>query len=262
MRILRAAVFAVGGCFGLTVALGGVAGAVTFDFSDDEISFAPGAPAPPIDVDFISLAGITFSVAAFEGATPRDVTLFDPDDGTFGDADLDPLDIDPDPIITAGVQDPSPIGAPGGSDPDSGTDADASLIVQNPNDPDPNDLAADTRIEFTLESNKPILLKRLSFVDDVNATIIDASGTIGDIVVDGPDTANDCASNGDSCVAGLLLKSAQIAKGDSFSVDFDGSGGVIGFEAIAVPVPASLPLSVTALAGLIWMGRRRRRLPG
>jgi len=241
------------------------AGAVVFDFSPDEVSAFTGASTGDgiFGVTEISLGGIVFSVSASGGAGVA--SLYRPDDNNDGiadaegdtndnDFDLAFFGIDTDPMIVTGTEDSTPIS------PDTGFD-DNSLIVQNDaTGTTINDEPQGGSLTFTLTSAAKILLERLSFIDDVEATTSDGM-VIGDIIIDGPGVGGSpCGGgsvDGDGCVAGLLFSNVMLATGDSFTVSFNQSGGVIGFEAAVIPLPAGLPLMLTALGGLAWLRWRR-----
>jgi hypothetical protein len=237
--------------------------AAVFDFSFDEFPDLPASPTPAQRigslVDRILLDGVEFSVnAQLQNGTPRFPMLYVPGVDTL-DPDLVPTGRDFLPNLISGTLDPNPIWPGFASDP-LGFSAN-SLAVQDPNFSQPNDLAANTVLTWVLTSDLPVRLTRLTFVDDVDAIVRFDNTIIGDVVIDGAGSGGgnvNCPANGDNCVAGLVFSDVVIQPGESFSVSFDGSGAVIGFEAIEIPLPAGLPLMLTGLAALGWLGWRKR----
>ncbi|WP_285670006.1 hypothetical protein [Paralimibaculum aggregatum] len=248
----------------------GPAGAVVFDFDYGEFPDIPGqdvmdSPSSSrigvielLDPDGLS---VRFGLSALQGTTARDVTLFVPSlDSPAQDPDLVPVAIDTDPIVNLalnGVEDINPLF----------NVSENSLVVQDSGSSVPNDLAATTLLTFTLLSDMPVRLDRLTFIDDVDATVIVNGVAWGEIEIDGV-AGGDGSCNpappstgtaGDNCVAGLAFTDAFIQPNQNFSVLFNGSGGVLGFEVVELPVPAALPMMLAGLAGLGLAARRRRR---
>jgi len=277
--------------------------AVVFDFSFDEFPeldfggpMQDNSPANRIGLTQLSFGGVVFTLSAeldpFGTPEAREVTLFDYTvDAPNEDPDLQPLDFDDDPNIVSGTEDPNPL-SPFGV---NGID-EKSLVVQNPDSAlnnEPNDLAPPsdtfTRLFFTLDSETPIELVRLTFVDDVDATVLrdtptDDEESLGEIIINGPRDMDDITTEngidcvgpppegetdpfdpagtntpGDNCVAGLLFANIVLNQGDTVIVQFDGSGAVLGFEVEIVPLPAALPLLLGGLGALGLVARRRRR---
>lgn len=104
-------------------------------------------------------------------------------------------------------------------------------------------------ITFTLESGSAFRLAGFSAVDDGRFSISVNGNRIGDWLEPGDNRAT--ASQ--SFVTGPLLNI-----GDSFTVNFRGSGAVDAIQIAPVPVPASLPLLAFGIAGIAAMGRRRK----
>jgi len=239
---------------------GATAAPVVFDFGS-------GVIGGPVGVTSISAGGISFilSTAGTGSAGTGEVSLFDPGIAAHltADPDMIPLGVDPDPFINtalSGVETTGPlIGFDFGSP--------KSLILQedNGNNPEtiPDDSGGGGTIIFTLApGSDPVRLTRMSFVDDVDATVsILGIGAVGEIdigAITGP-----CGTepdNGDNCVAGLDFTGGPSLVTSSFAVNFNGSGGVLGFEVAPVqevPLPAGLPMLVGALGLLGWLRHRR-----
>lgn len=210
--------------------------------------------------------------------------------GSATDDDLEVLGVDFDPIVNGslnGVLDPNPLGVNAQFEPLLSEEN--SLVVQNPGTTTfVNDFAPSGTnlgvLEFELLTANPVVVDRLTFIDDVDARVfttdnpggnfisgpgateigeiqIDASGTLP--TLPGGGTPPDCdigggGSAGDNCVAGLRFTDIVIEQGDSFVVAFDGSGGVLGFEVTEIPLPASAYMVISAFGLLGWVGWRRR----
>jgi hypothetical protein len=273
----------------VAVVAGGVAlvadpaGAVVFDFSDDEVVFESGSNGE-IGVAEISIGAVTFSVSATGGT--GQVSHFDPGDTAHlnRDPDLDPLALDPTPWYDTSLNgSPLAAGSLIGFDDPVDNDQQSLIVQEGPGNGGsstiPDDALGGT-LTFTLESGVPgVQLTRLSFVDDVEAIVsTDIGGTVatvGDILINGPNSGftstsqagdscdPDSNTGGDNCVAGLEFDASPnvlLAVGDSFKVDFgDGSGAVLGFEVEVVPLPPSVAMLGGALGVLGLVAHRRRR---
>lgn len=278
--------------------------ATTFDFSADEFGLSGITASNPqisnrifgaTTGTVITLDGIQFRVTAREtngsGVSQglERAALFIPDidlppNGSATDDDLDPLGIAFDVTINNalnGVLDPDPIG-PFGSDPVNNSAN--SMVVQNPgtnsfiNDfaPPGSNLGI---LEFELLTANPVILERLSFIDDVDArTFVSTNpGTnpfgafsteIGDIQINQAGSVPQGEPNcdigggnalGDNCVAGLQFNNIVVQQGQSFMVAFDGSGGTLGFEVTEIPLPPSAFMMLGAMGLLSFVGWRRRQ---
>ena len=224
----------------------------------------------------VSDSGIVFGVEADAPDTAGYVALYDPvaDQTLWGtqDPDMDPLAIDPDPILTFGGITYTANLSPLGFGPGEGN----SLVIQRDENIDfagittsgvegpVNDDADGGSILFRNLSGVPVTIESLDFMDDVDAQVLKDGVLIGELEVDGIDTDNDgqlesCKDDGsgaagDNCVAGLLLDPDEVME-----VAFDGSGGVLGITATAavVPLPPSLALLGGGVAALALLRRRR-----
>lgn len=241
------------------------AGAVVFDFGS-------GVVGGPVGVTGItSPAGIAFDLSAsgVGNQGTGEVSLFDPSIPSNLDADPDmiPLGRDNDPNVfpaknLIGVEDTGTLigwdfGSPN------------SLILQEDNNAPgiPDDSGGGGTMTFTLPAGAdPVRLVRLSFVDDVDAVVsVSGIGEVGEIDIGA--TTPHCGdaqingdANGDNCVAGLDFTGGSVIITSSFSVEFNGSGGVLGFEVEEVrpvPLPAGLTLMLTGLAGFGWLRRTK-----
>lgn len=212
-----------------------------------------------------------------------------PPNGIATDSDLSVLGLDFEPIVNAalnGTELANPIGIVNNQPVNSPATNNShnSLVVQNPGTNDfVNDFAPGGSnlgvLEFELLTANPVVLNSITFIDDVDARVftsdnpgsdfIPSQTEIGEIQIDGigsetlPPGAANCdvgggGTVGDNCVAGLAFTDIVIEQGESFIVAFDGSGGVLGFDALEIPVPAALPLALTGLGALLFVGRRRR----
>lgn len=233
------------------------AGAAVFDFSS-------GVTGGPVGVTRIESGGNAFLLGS-SGVTggTGEVSLFDPDDPAHvaADPDMTPDGEDTNPYINPaylGVRETGPlIGFDYGSP--------KSLLLQEDNGVPgiPDDTGGGGTMVFTLEAgSKPVRLTSLSFIDDVDAIVsVDGLGIIGEIDIgrfSGP--CGDEPANGDNCVAGLDFRGGNALVTSGFRVQFSGSGGVLGFEVetVATPVPAGLPLLLTGLGLMGWLGARKR----
>ncbi|MEM9144730.1 MAG: hypothetical protein AAGC57_00930 [Pseudomonadota bacterium] len=297
------------------------AGAATFVFDESEF-FPGGIGNPPLANTtsgnlqiperifgpggvIISSGGLNFLVTARQtnGTGARvgpnngvqSPSLFVPSiDLPFGsatDTDLSVQGVDFDPIVNGslnGELDPNPLGVDAQFSPLASEEN--SLVVQDPGTTAfVNDFAPSSGnlgvLEFELLTANPVIIERLTFIDDVDARVftsmnpgnnfISAPGTneIGEIQIDasgtlpplpGGGTPPDCdigggGSAGDNCVAGLSFTNIVIEQGESFVVAFDGSGGVLGFEVTEIPLPASAYMILGAFGMLSFVGWRRRR---
>lgn len=122
------------------------------------------------------------------------------------------------------------------------------MILQSPSGPKPNDFAGGGTIQFTLTSGPSFFLTGFSGVDEQPITAFDTDGTTVLGVIDLPN---------DSDTGLVTFMSSRIDVGDSFFIEFDGSGGIDSLVVAPVPVPAALPLSLAALGALGWVSRRR-----
>ncbi|MEI4233961.1 hypothetical protein [Roseovarius sp. D22-M7] len=114
----------------------------------------------------------------------------------------------------------------------------------------PNDFNDGGRIGFTLTSGKAFFLTGFSAVDDEMFSAIDTDGStvLGSITL---------GSDGETGT--ISFRSSRIEIGDTFYFDYAGSGGIDSLTTTPVPVPAALPLALSAFGALAWLGRRRRR---
>jgi len=229
--------------------------------------FGSGVAGGPVGVSSLSAGGISFTVSASGVGTAGtgEVSLFDPDNPVHlaADPDMDPVGEDPQPAINTAFQGVRDTGRLIGFDVGSND----SLILQENNDAPgvPDDSAGGGTITFTLApGSSPVRLRRMTFVDDVDAIVsILGIGPVGEIDIGA--TTGPCGSepvDGDNCVAGLDFTGGPATVTQSFSVAFDGSGGVLGFEVepvSEVPLPAGLPLLLTALGLFGWLRHRGAR---
>lgn len=110
----------------------------------------------------------------------------------------------------------------------------------------PDDDGAGGSITFTLLSGSDFILTGFSAIDDASfsaSTVGD--GTLGSISM--PD---------DSDTGSVQFASSVLSVGDSFTLHYSGSGAFDSLVLQAVPVPASLPLLMAGVGGLVAMRRR------
>ena len=133
------------------------------------------------------------------------------------------------------------------------------LIVQEQGSRIPDDAGAPGgTITLTLERVAPDLnftgfrLSGVSVIDDETFeffSVIDGAVTLlGGISLDD-----------DSETARVALDTGIFQVGDSLVINYLGSGGVDSLVLAPVPIPAALPLFISALAGLGWTARSRRK---
>lgn len=104
-------------------------------------------------------------------------------------------------------------------------------------------------ITFTLTSGSAFNLQGFAAVDDGDFSISSGGSVLGDISL-----AND---NDTGSV--LFNTAALIRVGDSFTVNFGGSGGVDAISIAPVPLPAAAPMLLVGLGGLMALRRRNRK---
>lgn len=103
-------------------------------------------------------------------------------------------------------------------------------------------------ITFTLLSGSAFRLVSFAAIDEGTFSISVGGNVLGS-VSPGADNA---------ILSTALAGSPLITVGDSFTVNFKGSGAVDAIGLAPVPVPATLPLLLAGLAGFGVMARRRR----
>lgn len=267
---------------------------VTLTFGLSAINFGGNPEGNPEvnDPTFDSPLGWKASVPGIVNNPP--VGLYVPSQDN-GDPDLEfgttPNPIDDDPIVATqfdinpgggvtnitldGVEDTNPL-LPGTNGIPMAIDH--SLVVNGSGSTSVvNDLAANTLITFELLTpGAHVQLTKMTFVDDVDVLVSvggNPSGSTssfsdlfgmpaGDIKIDGESGPGNCtvgSTAGDSCVAGLSFNDSEIFTGESITVLFDGSGGVLGMEFVVLPVPGAAPMLATGLLLLGYAGYRRRR---
>lgn len=207
----------------------GAASAAVIDFDALDASAGQAVPLTSISED-----GFTFDLTFTGGSAGPAVfdttcTGYGGGDGCNGDADLQPT-----------VQ---------GENGVSGN----VLILQSSTTgaPVPNDFAGGGRIGFTLTSGPAFFLTGFSAVDDEMFSAIDTDGStvLGSIML-----------GSDNETGALTFRSSRIDVGDTFYFDYAGSGGIDSLTTTPVPVPAALPLALSAFGALAWIGRRKRRI--
>jgi hypothetical protein len=104
-------------------------------------------------------------------------------------------------------------------------------------------------ITFTLLSGTAFRLTSFAAIDDGSFSISVGNMTLG--------TLNPGADN--AILSMALIGSPLIQVGQSFTVNYIGSGGVDAIGLAPIPVPATLPLLLAGLAGFGVMARRRRQ---
>lgn len=110
-----------------------------------------------------------------------------------------------------------------------------------------DDAAGTGSITFTLLSGSAFRLLGFSAVDDGRFSIS----------VDG-DTLGTLRPGDDRATASTRFAVSPIIQiGDSFTVNYRGSGAVDAIAIAPVPLPAALPMLALGLGGLVAMGRRR-----
>jgi hypothetical protein len=200
------------------------------------------ASAAEIKLDFDSLIANSILSQATVGTSVFDVfsggnapNIFDTVDGSFSDH----------------VGDPDIIPAVQGENGVAGK----VLIIQSPKDGGgkANDFAGGGRITFTLSSGPSLSFIGASAIDD--GTFLFGTQVDGDLGVLSFGSENETGK--------ISFMSTALNVGDSFYIDFFGSGAVdaLVFDdgVTPVPVPASLPLLVGALGGIGLMSRRKAK---
>ena len=232
--------------------LGTAAHAVVIDFdgldsssTQTPLNLGPGAIAG--NGGTFTEDGFTFSVSVSSNDTPPRAVIFDstcaigaanPYAACNGDVDLTPA--------TQG---------------ENGIEGNI-LIVQEQGSAIPDDAGRPGgTITLTFEDGTPFRFTGASIIDDETITIYSviggamielASETIG-IEGDVGGTALLNAANGNFIESGIF----QV--GDSIVIDFSGSGGIDSLVLAPVPLPAALPLLLSALGGLGLTARLRRK---
>jgi hypothetical protein len=104
-------------------------------------------------------------------------------------------------------------------------------------------------ITFTLLSGSAFRLTSFAAIDDGRFSI-----SVGGLVLGSLNPRND-----NEIRSTALFGSPLIQVGESFTVNFRGSGGVDAIGVAPVPVPATLPLLLAGMAGFGMLARRRRQ---
>lgn len=112
-----------------------------------------------------------------------------------------------------------------------------------------DDASGNGSITFTLLSGPSFSLLGFSAVDDGTFSISVDGNTLGTLRP-GDDRATAITSFAASPILNI---------GDSFTVNYRGSGAVDSIGLAPVPLPAALPLLAAGLGGLAYMGRRRKK---
>ena len=113
----------------------------------------------------------------------------------------------------------------------------------------PNDEADGGTIIFTLDAGDPFYLTGFSAIDDEDFSVIASDGTttLGSISL-----ANENETDS------TTFKSSLINVGDTFTFDYEGSGGIDSVTLQAVPLPAAGWLMLAGFGGLAALRRRKR----
>ena len=135
------------------------------------------------------------------------------------------------------------------------------LIVQEQGSSIPDDAGAPGgTITLTLERIAPDLAEVFTGFRLSGVSVIDDETFEFLSIIDGVETFLDSISlNGNSETGQLALDTGIFQVGDSLVINYLGSGGIDSLVLAPVPIPAALPLFISALAGLGWTARSRRK---
>lgn len=131
------------------------------------------------------------------------------------------------------------------------------LIIQDPGQDSkiPNDANRGGKITFDFE--KPTTLRRIAILDNDDAGENGGGAFLQIFRKDGSSSELEVPTGGDNLLStrafGNLGKDAI-----KLVVNFPGSGAIASLTLAPVPVPAALPLLLSAIAWLGWIVRRRR----
>ena len=227
---LRSLTFA--GSFIAMSALVNPAYALVVDFGSNNGS---ALNAGDVITDFDFGGGLTGDVTATGGTSQA--VVFDTDAPTGGDLDLgSPFEDVDNPGVFRGF-------------------GNALIVQENAGDPIVPDDAVGGTLTFAFDEF--VTLNSISLLDVEEGTTVTLFDDIGGILASqsGGVTNSGLPGNGPNQFIEFVFNTSGV---QSFTVDFEGSGAVGEFEAAVVPLPASLVLFLSALAGLGFVSRFRR----
>ena len=96
---------------------------------------------------------------------------------------------------------------------------------------------------------KPVIWKGASGIDDDTWSFIDKDGA----------TIDTLSLSNENETGSVGFMSSVLGVGDSFSIEYAGSGGIDSLKFQAVPLPAPILMLLSALAGLGFISARSRR---
>lgn len=177
-----------------------------------------------------SEAGYTFDL--FFTGSNAGPAIFDTTCAGYGGGDGCNGDLDLSPVVQG----------------ENGVGGNIMILQSNTESVTPNDDADGGTIQFTLTSGPSFFLTGFSGVDEQTIFAFDTDGTtlLGSV-----------STGADRATGKSTFMSSRINVGDSFFIEFEGSGGIDSLVVAPVPVPAALPLSLAALGALGWVRRRR-----